>query len=253
MPSRIPELFALGVEAIEDGRYDLAYDTLVALAERLRVNPSPFVNRGGERLPEWDFKPTTVACLHNAGIYTTWRLLEHTCRELIWHSEIPAAELYNILCVLSEHRVALKPITNRDVRPLSERDLEMFRLRVVEGRSLSEVGEEVGVSVERIRQLLSLRFGLHGEPLAVKLRPRQNRGRRAAPGCAQVGRAIHQLRTAKGLTAEALASAADVNAEQLARIEDGLRDPTWTTFARLAVALDTTPALLSRAVEVEKP
>ncbi len=43
------------------------------------------------------------------------------------------------------------------------------------------------------------------------------------------------------------------SAEQLARIEDGLRDPTWTTLSRLAIALDTTTALLAYAIEVEQP
>jgi transcriptional regulator with XRE-family HTH domain len=61
------------------------------------------------------------------------------------------------------------------------------------------------------------------------------------------------LRSAEGLTIEHLAAHAELTAEHLERIEDGLRDPTWTTLHRLAVALDTTAALLAYAIEVEKP
>jgi hypothetical protein len=35
------------------------------------------------RLSEMGLEPTTLACLHRGGINTTYRLLEHTCRELI--------------------------------------------------------------------------------------------------------------------------------------------------------------------------
>ena len=69
----------------------------------------------------------------------------------------------------------------------------------------------------------------------------------------QVGRAIQQLRSAQGLTIDDLATTIDVSAEQLARIEDGLRDPTWTTLYRLAVGLDTTTALMAYAIETEQP
>jgi transcriptional regulator with XRE-family HTH domain len=73
------------------------------------------------------------------------------------------------------------------------------------------------------------------------------------PDCEQVGRAIQRLRSAKGLTVDDLAATIDVSAEQLARIEDGLRDPTWTTLAKLAIALDTTTALLVYAIETGQP
>jgi transcriptional regulator with XRE-family HTH domain len=54
-----------------------------------------------------------------------------------------------------------------------------------------------------------------------------------------------------GLTIKPFASKTELNAEQLERIEDGERDPTWTTLHRIAVALDTTAALLAYAIEVE--
>lgn len=201
------------------------------------------------RLSELGLRPATIACLHNAGINTIHQLREHTCRELIWHSQIEPGELYEVLRALQRQGIMLKPTTNRDARLLNERNLEVFRLRVVEGRTLRETGGQVGIGFERVRQILSFYFGLHGEPPAVKARPRQGRKRTSPPSLTQVGRAIQRVRSAKGLTIDELASATDMSSEQLARIEDGLRDPTWTTLHRIAVAVGTTTAMLAHAIE----
>ena len=91
------------------------------------------------RLSEYGFKPATLACLHNADIDAPWELDDHTCRELIWHSQIPATAVYDILSVLHQHGKTLKPNTRKNARPLTERNLAIFRLRVVDGRTLREV------------------------------------------------------------------------------------------------------------------
>jgi DNA-binding XRE family transcriptional regulator/transposase len=205
------------------------------------------------RLSEMGLEPTTLACLHRGGINTTYCLLGHTYRELIWHSEITPEALYDILRALRRHGMALKPTAKGIERPVSERNLEILRLRVVEGRSLKETGEQVGIGIERVRQVLATYFGLQGKPPAVKTRPHRSKNRSSPPDCEQLGRAIQRLRSAKGLTVDELAATIDIGAEQLARIEDGLRDPTWTTLSRLAIALDTTTALLAYAIEVEEP
>ncbi len=203
------------------------------------------------RLSEMGLEPTTLACLHRGGINTTYRLLEHTYRELIWHSEITPEALYDILRALRRHGMTLKPAPKGIERPVNERNLEVFRLRVVEGCLLKETGEQVGIGVERVRQILAGCFGLRGAPPAVKARPHRTENQSPPPDCAQVGHAIQRLRAAKGLTIEQLAAAIDMSTEQLERIEDGLLDPAWTTLSRLAVALDTTAALLVYAIEVE--
>jgi hypothetical protein len=131
------------------------------------------------RLTELGLRPATLTRLRSAGINTTYRLLEHTCRELIWNSEIDATDLYDILRVLNQHGMTLKATTKGIDRPVSERNLEVFRLRVVEGRPLKETGERVGIGVERVRQVLAGYFGLRGEPPAVKARRRQRRSREA--------------------------------------------------------------------------
>ncbi|HEV3321382.1 MAG TPA: sigma factor-like helix-turn-helix DNA-binding protein [Solirubrobacteraceae bacterium] len=131
------------------------------------------------RLCEMGLEPATLACLHRGGINTTYRLLEHTCRELIWHSEITPDVLYDILRALRRHSMTLKPNTKGIERPVSERNLEVFRLRVVEGRKLLEVAARNGIGVQRVRQILSICFGLRGEPPTVKARQRQRRSREA--------------------------------------------------------------------------
>jgi DNA-binding XRE family transcriptional regulator len=205
------------------------------------------------RLSEMGLEPTTLACLHRASINTTHRLLEHTYRELIWHSEITPEALYDVLGTLRRHGMTLKPATKGIERPVSGRNLEIFRLRVVEGHKLREVAARNGIGTERVRQILSVYFGLRGKPPAVKARPHRSENRSSPPDCAQAGRAIARLRSAKGLTIEHLAAHAELSTESLERIEDGLRDPTWTTLYKLAVGLDTTAALLAYAIEVEKP
>jgi hypothetical protein len=131
------------------------------------------------RLSELGLKPATLACLHRGGINTTYRLLEHTCRELIWHSQITPEALYDVLCALRRHGMTLKPDTKGIDRPVNERNLEVFRLRVIEGRQLREVAARNGIGVERVRQILSIYFGLRGEPPAVKARRHQRRNREA--------------------------------------------------------------------------
>jgi DNA-binding XRE family transcriptional regulator len=205
------------------------------------------------RLSEMGLEPTTVACLHRGGINTTYRLLEHTYRELIWHSQITPEALYDIIRALRRHDIRLKPHPKGTERPVNERNLEIFRLRVVEGRLLKDTGEQVGIGFERVRQILAGTFGLRGAPPAVKARPHRSEHQSPPPDCEQVGRAIQRPRSAKGLTVDDLAAAIDISTEQLARIEDGLRDPTWTTLSRVAIALDTTAALLAYAIEVEQP
>ena len=203
------------------------------------------------RLSEMGLEPATLACLHRGGINTTYWLLDHTYRELIWHSEITPEALYDILRALRRHGMTLKPHTKGSERSVNERNLEVFRLRVVEGRRLKATGEQVGIGVERVRQILAAYFGLRGAPPAVKDKPHRSENQSTPPDCEQVGCAIQRLRSSKGLTVDDLAAAIDVSAEHLARIEDGLRDPAWTTLSRLATALDTTAALLVYAIEVE--
>jgi hypothetical protein len=131
------------------------------------------------RLCEMGLEPTTLACLRRGGINTTYWLLDHTYRELIWHSEITPEALYDILRALRRHGMRLKPHTKGSERSVNQRNLEVFRLRVVEGHRLKATAEPLGIGVERVRQILSAYFGLRGEPPVVKARRHQHRGREA--------------------------------------------------------------------------
>jgi transcriptional regulator with XRE-family HTH domain len=62
-------------------------------------------------------------------------------------------------------------------------------------------------------------------------------GRRHEPQEA-LGRAIRQLRDARGLTQRELADAADVNVTAISHIERGRTNPAWGTVRRIAGALD---------------
>ncbi|HYM55957.1 MAG TPA: sigma factor-like helix-turn-helix DNA-binding protein, partial [Solirubrobacteraceae bacterium] len=106
-------------------------------------------------LYELGLTPATQTCLHNADIRTIEGLLEHSCRELLWHSEIGAEALYDIICKLNQHGFMLPPTPQRTIRRPNERNREAFRLRVVEGRSLADTGKHLGISPERVRQVLT--------------------------------------------------------------------------------------------------
>lgn len=135
------------------------------------------------QLSQLGLRPLTLACLHSAGIYSTHTLLNHTCRELIWHREITPTQLYEIIKQLNRCGLMLGANPNcRRPRLPGERNLELFRLRVVEGRTNKETAQQLGISVERVRQILAFYFGLHGEPPAVKHRQRRASNTPASEG-----------------------------------------------------------------------
>jgi transcriptional regulator with XRE-family HTH domain len=57
-----------------------------------------------------------------------------------------------------------------------------------------------------------------------------------------VGRNVKNLRKARGLTQEALAHAAEIDARYIGGIERGEENPTVAVLARIASALDIEPA-----------
>jgi hypothetical protein len=114
--------------------------------------------------------PATQTCLHNAGIHTLSKLLDHSCRELLWHTEVGAEALYEIICNLNGRELMLSTTTKRASRVPGERNREVFRLRTVEGLSLADTAKQLGISQERVRQVLGVFFGISGKPPAAKTR-----------------------------------------------------------------------------------
>jgi transcriptional regulator with XRE-family HTH domain len=67
-----------------------------------------------------------------------------------------------------------------------------------------------------------------------------------------LGRAVRELRTARGLTQEALAEAAGLHPRYISDIERGRRNVGIVNLAKLAAALDTDLVGLATTVEVSR-
>ena len=111
------------------------------------------------RVSELGLRPATLACLHAAGIVNVSQLTSHSCVELMQHPEIGPAKVYEIVRRLHKRGLAL-PNQWGWVRLPSERSIEMFRLRFIEGLTLSETGRRFGVSPSRADQILRKDFGV---------------------------------------------------------------------------------------------
>jgi AraC-like DNA-binding protein len=121
------------------------------------------------RVNELALSQAFLPSLAKADIHETGQLAEHDLGELLRRPEFRSGvELYELICEL--HRHGLTPFS-RSRRIHSERELEMFRLRAVEGLTLAQIGKRVGITTERVRQLLKLHFGLGGRTPAAKRRP----------------------------------------------------------------------------------
>lgn len=122
-----------------------------------------------------------LRCLNAAGIRSVEQLTGYACTDLMEHPAIGMAELYEIICRLNEHDLALPTAWGRRRQP-SPRVLEMFRLRFVEGLTLQETGQHIGVSRSRVHQLLHTHFGTSRWPPNSKEHQglREARGRRRA-------------------------------------------------------------------------
>jgi len=121
------------------------------------------------RVNELALSQAVLPSLAKAGIHETGKLAEYDLGELLRRTEFRSGvELYELICEL--HRHGLRPFSARGSHVQTERELEMFRLRAVEGLTLAQIGERVGVTTERVRQLLKLHFGLGGRTPAAKRR-----------------------------------------------------------------------------------
>lgn len=121
------------------------------------------------RVTELALSQAFLPSLAKAGIHETGQLAEYDLGELLRRPEFRSGvELYELICEL--HRHGLRPFSARGSHVQTERELEIFRLRAVEGLTLAQIGKRVGVTTERVRQLLKLHFGLGGRTPAAKRR-----------------------------------------------------------------------------------
>jgi len=70
--------------------------------------------------------------------------------------------------------------------------------------------------------------------------PPQRRSKPRSPEHAALGEAIRRLRLEAGLSQEQLAERVGTDLTQVGGIERGVRNPSYTTLLRLAIALETT-------------
>lgn len=123
-------------------------------------------------IAELGLAPGTKRALRAAGIKTIDQL-QRPANVLLASPLIDGGVLYDVAYRLHAHGLGFrtKTDTRRSALP-TEGDLEILRLRVVEGLALREIATICGVSRERVRQILNLRFGLNGDPPAVTERRR---------------------------------------------------------------------------------
>jgi AraC-like DNA-binding protein len=111
------------------------------------------------RVERLGLRPATLACLHTAGIVNVTQLTSHSCIELMQRPDIGPGKVHEVIRRLHKHGLAL-PNQWGWTRLPDERSMGMFRLRFIEGLSLSETGRRFGVSPSRADQILHKDFGL---------------------------------------------------------------------------------------------
>lgn len=123
------------------------------------------------RVTELALSQAVLPSLAKVGIHETEQFAEHRIGELLRRPEFSSGvELYELICGL--HRHGLTPFSGHGGHIQTERELEIFRLRAVEGLPLTEIGKRVGLHRTRVDQLLRLHFRLNEVPPAAKRRRR---------------------------------------------------------------------------------
>ncbi len=94
------------------------------------------------RVNELALSQAVLSSLAKVGIHEVEQLAEHRTRELLRRPELSSgAELYELICEL--HRHGLTPFSGHGGHIETERELEIFRLRAVEGLTFTEIGARV--------------------------------------------------------------------------------------------------------------
>lgn len=109
--------------------------------------------------------PVSQAALEAAGLTSIEELVRHCADDLLAPTaSIGPFELCEIVYRLNEHGYSLPPVSGGRYRVPDQRNQEILRLRLLEGLSLREVGLRVGITTERVRQILRAYFGLGATP-----------------------------------------------------------------------------------------
>ena len=187
-PSAISRIELEGDERIPFGAILRSAEAL-ELGLELRPRGSKFAPRPPTRLNELGLSPHTLSALSKAGLENVDQL--GGASSMLARTEFSSgAELYEIVCALNRHGLSLP--TSHAHRARTDREREIFRLRIVDGLTLDELAQLYSLHKERIRQILKSSFDLSGTPPAAsRRRMRRATGRRkglsdqlASPGSA---------------------------------------------------------------------
>jgi hypothetical protein len=117
------------------------------------------------RIERLGLSPATLDRLHQAGIVNVKQLTSHSTVELMQRPDIGPAVVYEVMRQLSKQGLALLTPYGWSRVP-NQRTLEMFRLRFVEGLTLTQTGQRFGVSRSRVDQILNAHFCISALPAA---------------------------------------------------------------------------------------
>jgi Bacterial RNA polymerase, alpha chain C terminal domain/Sigma-70, region 4 len=125
------------------------------------------------RLTELDISAAAYACLQAVGITSIEDFKQYPCDELLSRPHFGALELYEIIRQLNEHDLTLPAVPGGRMRLPSTPKHELVRLRMIDGLTFAEIGQHVGLTRERVRQVLRANYGLRVRPPAVGARRRR--------------------------------------------------------------------------------
>lgn len=125
------------------------------------------------RTSELNISAATFACLQAADIHDTDDFARYPCDKLLDSPHFGALEVYEIVRELNEQGLTLPPIPGARVRLPSTPKYELLRLRMIDGLTFAEIGEQVGLSKGRVQQVLRAHYGLRVQPPAVGARRRR--------------------------------------------------------------------------------
>jgi Bacterial RNA polymerase, alpha chain C terminal domain len=125
-----------------------------------------------------DISAAALSCLLDAGIESVQQLITHPVDDLLELPHLGAAEVCEIASRLHDRDLLLPPC--HECRPIASyiymnRNLEILRLRLVDGLPFAEIGPQVHLERERVRQVLRGNYGLRSIPGAVRARRLRNR------------------------------------------------------------------------------
>lgn len=126
------------------------------------------------RTSQLHISAATFACLQAADIHSISDFNRYPCDALLSSPHFGALEIAEVVRELNKHGITLPPLPGRPERIPATPRYEVFRLRLIDGLTYAAIGDRVGLTQERVRQILSAHYGLKRRPPAVDARRRRD-------------------------------------------------------------------------------